>query len=236
VSALAALLGLASLSPLQDARTETRPASETLLPFEGRAGFTPMSKGTPPIPAKFVAKDGSPELLTSLPVAAVGAKEGETVADVGCGEGRHSFPLAQPVGARGRVYCRDVSEEAIEELRRLAKERGAEDLDTALSREDDVGLPPSSVDVALLCDVYHIVAFSQEKTRDAFLHSLFRSMKPGGVVVVCYVRANAIYGRERQVDFTIDDFARHGFVPGWRWDFVEEPNRPQVLEFQKPAS
>jgi len=232
----AALLAFALLVVSQEPVPETRPATEDLLPFVKREGFNPLPRGTPPIPAKFAASAKREDVVAELPLAAVGAKEGQSIADIGCGEGLHAFPLAQAVGPKGRVYCRDVSEFAIGSVRERAEREGVRNLDIALSKEDDVGLPASSVDVALLCDVYHIVAFSQARTSAAFLDSLHRAMKPGGVVVVCYARTNAAFGREQQVAMTVEDFTRQGFVAGWRWDFVEEPNRPQVLEFQKPAS
>jgi ubiquinone/menaquinone biosynthesis C-methylase UbiE len=53
-----------------------------------------------------------------------------------------------------------------------------------LGAEDDVRLPASSVDLAIMVDVYHELAFPYE-----VLASIVRALKPGGQLVFVEYRA-----------------------------------------------
>lgn len=51
-----------------------------------------------------------------------GLREGDTVADLGCGAlGHFVFPAAQMVGANGRVYAVDIDKNALKSVERAAK-------------------------------------------------------------------------------------------------------------------
>jgi predicted methyltransferase len=88
-----------------------------------------------------------------LELAAV--KPGMSVADVGAGTGLFSMMLAEAVGPAGRVYA----EEVVDRFSRYIAERAARERRTnvvsVVGTETGIGLPPESVDLAFLCDVYH---------------------------------------------------------------------------------
>jgi predicted methyltransferase len=88
-----------------------------------------------------------------LKLAAV--KPGMSVADVGAGTGLFSMMLADAVGPTGRVYA----EEVVERFSRYIAERAARErranVVSVVGTETGIGLPPESIDLAFLCDVYH---------------------------------------------------------------------------------
>jgi SAM-dependent methyltransferase len=64
--------------------------------------------------------------LFSPPERLVGkyVEPGERAADLGCGAGFHTLPMARIVGGEGRVYAVDFDPKAIARLERQAKRRG----------------------------------------------------------------------------------------------------------------
>ena len=50
-------------------------------------------------------------------LAQIGLKPGDTLADIGSGDGYFSIPAARMVGQSGKIYALDVSAEAISELK-----------------------------------------------------------------------------------------------------------------------
>lgn len=99
------------------------------------------------------------------------------VADIGAGSGYLTRMLAKQV-PKGKVYAVDVQVEMVDFLRSVAKERDFRNVVPVQSRADDVNLPPASVDVAVLVDVYHELEYPAE-----VMQSLLRALKPGGRVV-----------------------------------------------------
>lgn len=171
--------------------------------------------------------------LDEVIVRSVAARPGQTVADVGCGGGRHALRIAGQVGAAGQVYCRDLSAGLIEGIREQAEALGRSNIDAQVSLPEDAGLPAAGVDVILLADVYGLVAYQQGGTKAAFVRSLFQSLKPGGLAVVCFVRS--VRSRRAEVAAITDaDFLAAGFEPGRRIRFDTLPGEPLVLDYWHP--
>ena len=107
-----------------------------------------------------------------------------------------------------------------------------------MSQRGDVNLPAERVDTAVLVDVYRYVIL-QEDTKDSFVASLFKAMKPGGVVVVVHVKSSHMQDEGQRLEIratTIADFVKHGFIPGRRVEIQDERWPREVLEFQRPAN
>ncbi|MHC5114483.1 MAG: class I SAM-dependent methyltransferase [Planctomycetota bacterium] len=205
--------------------------------YTGRRPFEPMPPDLPPAIVSRSKTERERPIHLDLPLRAAGIKPGQTVADIGCGKGRHALEFAAATGPGGLVYCRDPSRPSIEVLRESIAEAGATNLDVAVSEKSDVGIPEQRVDLALLVDVYRYV-MRQEETKDDFLDSLFAAMSPGGVVVVMHIKSSHLKDAElraRLHGVMIDDFARHGFVPGRRVEILDEAWPREILEFQRPA-
>jgi arsenite methyltransferase len=102
--------------------------------------------------------------------------EGDVVLDVGAGNGLIGFGALELVGERGRVIFSDVSEDLLDECRRIADELGVADrCEFVRAPADDLPLPDDSVDVATTRSV---LIYLMDKA-PAFVE-LHRVLKPGG--------------------------------------------------------
>jgi SAM-dependent methyltransferase len=124
------------------------------------------------------------EERTDLLLPELALRPGMVVADVGAGTGYIARRMAAQVGASGVVYAVDVQPEMIAMLKSLAARDKLAQIRPVLGAADDVRLPPASVDLAIMVDVYHELEFPRE-----LLASLVRAMKPGGRVVFVEYRA-----------------------------------------------
>jgi precorrin-6B methylase 2 len=121
-----------------------------------------------------------PDLL----LAELNLKPGMVVADIGAGTGYHSRRMSSVVGPNGKVYAVDVQPQMVQFLSRLSREKEFANVKPILSAVDDVRLPPASVDLAIMVDVYHELEFPFE-----VMASILKSLKPGGRVVFVEYRA-----------------------------------------------
>ena len=113
-----------------------------------------------------------------LVLATLELKPGMTVADIGAGTGYYSWRIAQRVGAGGTVYAVEIQPEMIALLERQMSRRGAANVKTVLGTVTDPKLPESSIDLALMVDVYHEFEYPYE-----MLAAIVRALKPGGRMV-----------------------------------------------------
>jgi len=126
------------------------------------------------------AHEERPELL----LRELALAPGMTVADIGAGTGYYTWQLAKQVGPGGRVYAVDVQPEMINMLDSQMAKRGVRNVVSVLGSETTVKLPPASVDLAIMVDVYHELAYPAE-----VLDSIVNALKPGGRVVFVEYRA-----------------------------------------------
>ena len=109
--------------------------------------------------------------------------KGSTVADIGAGSGYITVRLAQRVGPTGHVFATDVQPQMLNILgRRLVAQKIA-NVTLIEGTFDDPKLPPASVDLILMVDVYHELSQPQ-----AMLRHLRASLKPGGRLVLLEYR------------------------------------------------
>lgn len=94
------------------------------------------------------------EIIRALPLP-----RGATVADIGAGTGLFTFDLAERVGGEGRVFAVDVSSTFLDALRSTVRERDPGNVEVHAARPRDLGLPPRSLDLALMSNVYHHVEY-----------------------------------------------------------------------------
>jgi ubiquinone/menaquinone biosynthesis C-methylase UbiE len=103
---------------------------------------------------------------------------GEVVADLGAGSGYFTFRMAPKVGRTGKVLAVEIQEEMLNTLRTRAVTQKAINVEVVQGSEIDPHLPKSGVDLVLVVDVYHELAYPFEvmtKVREA--------LKPRGRVV-----------------------------------------------------
>ena len=118
------------------------------------------------------------EERTDLLLAALALEPGMVVADIGAGTGYLARRMAKAVSPGGKVLAVDVQPEMVRMLERLAREQGLANIVPSLGTEDDVKLPAATVDLAIMVDVYHELAFPHE-----VLASIIRALKRDGRVV-----------------------------------------------------
>jgi SAM-dependent methyltransferase len=107
---------------------------------------------------------------------------GMTVADIGAGSGYLSRRIA-PIVRPGRVFAVDVQPQMVALLTELSQKLDYKNLVPIQSGTDDVPLLPATVDLAVMVDVYHELAYPYEVMR-----GLIRALKPGGRVVLVEYR------------------------------------------------
>ena len=114
----------------------------------------------------------------------IGIVKGSAVGDIGAGSGAITWRLAERVGPGGKVYPNDIQPRMLELLHQNMVQRKLTNVETVLGTADDPKLPPASVDMELLIDVYHEFNHPQE-----MLRHLRESLKPGGRLILLEYRA-----------------------------------------------
>ncbi len=109
-----------------------------------------------------------------------GVREGMTLADLGCGPGFFTLPMASFVGNHGTVYAVDANPVMLEHLREnLAKARGAgRRVRIVESDVCDTGIPTGSVDLAFFANILHDV-----DDKASFLKEVRRICRRGAMAV-----------------------------------------------------
>lgn len=111
-----------------------------------------------------------------------GLTKGSVVADLGAGSGVYSLSVAELVGEAGQVYAVDVQRELVENIKHLAKDQGAANLEVVwgdLERSGGTRLKEASVDVAIVANVLF-----QLEDISGFVAELSRILKSDGRVLV----------------------------------------------------
>jgi ubiquinone/menaquinone biosynthesis C-methylase UbiE len=114
---------------------------------------------------------------------ALGVKPGQTVCDMGCGNGFYTLQLARLVGPRGLVYAVDIQPEMLQMLARNAAEARLANIRPVLGTPIDPRLPAGEIDMMLCVDVYH--EFSHP---EAMLAKIRESLAPDGQLVLVEFR------------------------------------------------
>lgn len=123
------------------------------------------------------------EEAPSRAVEALDLRPGMVVADIGAGSGYYTSRLARKVLPGGRVIATDIQPGMIELLERRITAEGLSNVTTVLGAMDDPRLPPASVDLAIMVDVYHELQQPQ-----LFLQRLKGAFRPGGRLVLLEFR------------------------------------------------
>ncbi len=111
-------------------------------------------------------------------IDALELKGGEVVADLGAGSGYFTFRLSPKLGEKGKVLAVDIQDEMIAELKRRIEKNGVKNVETVKCTESDPKLPEAGVDIVLMVDVYHEIAFPYE-----VMSAIRKALRPGGRVV-----------------------------------------------------
>lgn len=119
----------------------------------------------------------------ALLLKALDVKPGQTVCDIGCGNGFYTLQLAKLVGPTGRVLAVDIQPEMLRMLNARAKEAGLDNIELIHGTQVDPKLAPDSVDLILLVDVYHEFSHPEE-----MLGAMRAALKPEGRIALAEFR------------------------------------------------
>jgi len=114
-------------------------------------------------------------------LALIGPRAGETIADVGCGKGTWTFPLARAVGSHGRIYAVDIDLKKIAEVRQRKQREGVLNIEPIHSLPDDPMLPEDSLDAVFLNDV---IDYVDRGALAGFLAGIRSALKRAGRLVI----------------------------------------------------
>jgi ubiquinone/menaquinone biosynthesis C-methylase UbiE len=109
----------------------------------------------------------------------MGWKAGQTIADVGAGEGEIGIATAAVVGESGKVYLTELDAKKRKALEQTVQAKGLKNVAVVQGAEKETKLPDSCCDEIVLRRVYHHLTAPAQM--DA---SLLRSLKPGGQIAV----------------------------------------------------
>ncbi len=112
-------------------------------------------------------------------VQALGLEKGQAVADIGTGVGYMLPYLHQAVGADGKIFAEDIFPDFLEKAKARAAEQKLTNVSFIHGTERSAQLPPDSVNVVLVLDVYHHFDFPAE-----MLASIAKGLKNEGRLVI----------------------------------------------------
>ncbi|EJW13516.1 putative methyltransferase [Rhodovulum sp. PH10] len=106
-------------------------------------------------------------------------KPGETIADIGCGPGRVTLPLARAVAPGGEILAIDVQPAMLAKLEAKAAREGVENIRRLATDLRQAKLEPNSLDGAVM-----VMALGEIPDNAAVLPALYAALKPGGRLVI----------------------------------------------------
>jgi precorrin-6B methylase 2 len=110
-------------------------------------------------------------------IEALELKGDEVVCDLGAGSGYYTFRIAPKLG-KGKVVAVEIQDEMIKELQKNAEAKKVTNVEIVKGTEKDPKLSEATVDILIMVDVYHELAFPYET-----MISIRKGLKPGGRVV-----------------------------------------------------
>jgi arsenite methyltransferase len=109
------------------------------------------------------------------PTALAELKQGEVVLDLGSGGGIDVLLSAKRVGATGKAYGLDMTDEMLALARDNQRKAGAQNVEFLKGDIENIPLPDGSIDVIISNCVINLAA-----DKDRVLREAFRVLKPGG--------------------------------------------------------
>lgn len=126
-------------------------------------------------------------------IAQLGIKDGMIIADLGCGSGYFSIPMARLLNNTGKVYAVDVLTAPLESTMSQAKLYGLLNIEKVRANVEVVGgtgIPEGKSDIVMMANILF-----QCQDQDGAFQEAKRILAPGGrVIVIDWIPNNAALG------------------------------------------
>jgi ubiquinone/menaquinone biosynthesis C-methylase UbiE len=167
--------------PASVAAVEPEPEPPAVTEYQGRTVAQTMHwKGAPWLQRQTREEEENGGLMREQ----LELKPGQTVCDLGSGDGYHTLWMASVVQETGKVYAVDIQPEMLEMLQKRAAGRGLGNIISTIGKAWDPMLPADSQDLILLVDVYH--EFSHP---EPMLKAMRKALKQSGRMVLVEFRS-----------------------------------------------
>ena len=127
------------------------------------------------------------EERTDLLLDALALQPGMVVADIGAGTGYLSRRMAPLVVPGGKIIALDLQPEMVNMLQAAVNRSGLKQIEVIQSSVDNIKLPKNSIDMAIMVDVYHELAYPYE-----VMASILQALKPRGRLVFVEYKAEDV--------------------------------------------
>jgi cyclopropane fatty-acyl-phospholipid synthase-like methyltransferase len=112
-------------------------------------------------------------------IKTIGLKPGQTIVDIGAGDGYFMRRFARAVSPAGKAIGLEIKADLVEKMNEDARNAGLANYEARLVATDDPKLAPGSIDVIFLCDTYHHI-----DSRVDYFRKVRHALKPGGRLVI----------------------------------------------------
>jgi ubiquinone/menaquinone biosynthesis C-methylase UbiE len=131
-------------------------------------------------------------------------RNGQVVADLGCGPGFHALALAELVGPQGRVYAVDSDEKAIRTVEKKANRRGYRNIEAhALSAADLSFIKDGSIDFVLANGLLCSMA---PEHHESAVNEIRRILKPSGLAYLAAGKSSCSYVTQADWEKILEGF------------------------------
>jgi arsenite methyltransferase len=144
-------------------------------------------------------------------VNALELQRGQKVADIGAGGGYFTLRFAEIVGADGRVFAVDVTQDFLDFIQNCAKEKGLSNVETVLAAKNGADLPEKSFDLIFIRNASHHLP-----DRAEYFRKLKAALKPEGRIAVVEYRGggfsfHGLFGHYVPKETIIEEMEQAGF-------------------------
>ncbi len=153
----------------------------------------------------------------------LGLRLGMAVADIGCGPGRLTVPLAQAVGPHGDVVALDIQPGMLDRVRQKVQAAGLDNVRWVHAGVGDGALPAGHFDRVLL-----VTVLGEIPDRAAAMNEAFEALKPGGILSVTELIFDPHFQRRSKVTGL-------GEATGFREKAFHGSRIAYTLHLEKPA-
>lgn len=106
-------------------------------------------------------------------------KEGDIMADIGCGIGYFTIPASKIVGESGKIFAMDISSEMLQDVEIKINEDSISNIEPILTEENNLKLEDNAVTFAFISFVLH-----EADEKENFLSEIKRIISPEGKIAI----------------------------------------------------